>query len=78
MTALAGWPSKLTITWTVPRPASDRGNGPTLTTSSPKNPLAPTPAGIDAEKPYSEAAFLAAIRPLAERRATKKDPASVP
>jgi hypothetical protein len=41
-------------------------------------PLAPTPAGIDAEKPYSEAEFLAAIRPLAERRATKKDPASVP
>jgi hypothetical protein len=41
-------------------------------------PLAPTPAGIDAEKPYSEAQFLAAIRPLAERRAAKKDPASVP
>jgi hypothetical protein len=41
-------------------------------------PLAPTPAGIDADKPYSEAEFLAAIRPLAERRAAKKDPASVP
>jgi hypothetical protein len=41
-------------------------------------PMAPTPAGIDAEKPYSEAEFLAAIRPLAERRAAKKDPASVP
>jgi hypothetical protein len=41
-------------------------------------PLAPTPAGIDASKPYSEAEFLAAIRPLAERRAAKKDPASVP
>jgi len=41
-------------------------------------PLAPAPAGIDAEKPYSEAEFMAAIRPLAERRAAKKDPASVP
>lgn len=41
-------------------------------------PLAPTPAGIEAAKPYSEAEFLAAIRPLAERRAAKKDPASVP
>ena len=41
-------------------------------------PLAPAPAGVEAERPYSEADFFTAIRPLAERRATKKDPASVP
>jgi hypothetical protein len=41
-------------------------------------PLAPAPAGIEAEKPYSEADFFTAVRPLAERRAAKKDPASVP
>jgi hypothetical protein len=41
-------------------------------------PMAPAPAGIQAERPYSEAQFLDAIRPLAERRAAKKDPASVP
>jgi hypothetical protein len=41
-------------------------------------PMAPTPAGLEAERAYTEAEFLAAIRPLAERRAAKKDPASVP
>jgi hypothetical protein len=41
-------------------------------------PLAPAPAGIEAERSYTEAEFLSAIRPLAERRAAKKDPASVP
>jgi len=41
-------------------------------------PLAPTPAGIEAERPYSESEFFTSIRPLAERRAAKKDPASVP
>ncbi len=41
-------------------------------------PLAPTPPGVEAERAYSEAEFLTAIRPLAERRAAKKDPASVP
>jgi len=41
-------------------------------------PMAPTPAGIEAERPYTEADFLKAIHPLAERRAAKKDPASVP
>jgi hypothetical protein len=41
-------------------------------------PMAPTPAGLEAERAYTEAGFLAAIRPLAERRAAKKDPASVP
>jgi hypothetical protein len=41
-------------------------------------PIAPTPPGVEAERPYSEADFFKAIRPLAERRAAKKDPASVP
>jgi hypothetical protein len=41
-------------------------------------PIAPTPPGVEADRPYSEADFFTAIRPLAERRAAKKDPASVP
>lgn len=41
-------------------------------------PLAPAPVGVNANQPYTEADFLAAIRPLAERRASKQDKASVP
>lgn len=41
-------------------------------------PLAPAPAGLEAERPYSEAELFAAIRPLAERRTSKQDKASVP
>jgi hypothetical protein len=41
-------------------------------------PLAPAPEGLKAEQPYSEAEFFNAIRPLAEKRATKKEKASVP
>ena len=41
-------------------------------------PLAPAPAGLQAEQPYSEEAFFKIVRPLAEKRAAKKEPASVP
>lgn len=41
-------------------------------------PLAPAPAGLEAGQSYSEAGFFEAIRPLAERRASKKEKASVP
>ncbi|HEY1646843.1 MAG TPA: hypothetical protein VGF96_02585 [Terracidiphilus sp.] len=41
-------------------------------------PLAPVPAGLQAERPYTEADLLGAIRPLAERRASKLEKASVP
>jgi hypothetical protein len=41
-------------------------------------PLAPAPAGLQAEQPYSEGDLLKAILPLAQKRAAKKAPASVP
>jgi hypothetical protein len=41
-------------------------------------PLAPAPAGLQAERPYAEGEFFAAVRPLAERRASKLEMATVP
>jgi len=41
-------------------------------------PLAPAPAGLEAGRSYTEAEFFEAIRPLAERRASKREKASVP
>jgi hypothetical protein len=41
-------------------------------------PLAPAPVGLQAERPYAENEFFGAIRPLAERRASKTEKASVP
>jgi len=41
-------------------------------------PLAPAPQPLQAEHAYSEADFLKAILPLAQKRAEKKDPRSVP
>jgi hypothetical protein len=41
-------------------------------------PLAPAPEGLEAEHSYSEADFLKIIRPLAQKRAGKKEPGLVP
>lgn len=41
-------------------------------------PLAPAPAGLQAERAYTEAEFFTAVRSLAEQRATKTEKASVP
>jgi hypothetical protein len=41
-------------------------------------PVAPAPPGLEAGQPYTEAAFISAILPLAERRATKSDPTTLP
>jgi hypothetical protein len=41
-------------------------------------PLAPAPSGLQAEQPYSEEAFFKIVRALAENRAAKKEPGSVP
>jgi hypothetical protein len=41
-------------------------------------PLAPAPPGLQAGRSYSAADFISAILPLAEKRATKRDPAMVP
>ena len=41
-------------------------------------PLSPAPQGLEAEQPYSEEAFLKIVRPLAEKRAAKKEPGAVP
>jgi hypothetical protein len=37
-------------------------------------PLAPAPAPLEADKPYSEEEFLAAIKPLAQQRAQSRGP----
>jgi hypothetical protein len=41
-------------------------------------PLAPAPDGLHAGQSYSEADFMKVIRPLAQKRASKKDPAALP
>jgi hypothetical protein len=41
-------------------------------------PLAPAPDGLHAGQSYSEADFIKAIRPLAQKRASKKDQTMVP
>jgi hypothetical protein len=41
-------------------------------------PVAPAPPGLQAGQPYAEADFISAILPLAQKRAAKSDPATVP